>query len=278
MSSKVPNPIPDITFGLYLIPPERAKQVVLTALSVGYRSFDSASFYGNEREVGEAFEEWIAAPANSRSSLHIMSKVWNDDLVQGDEAVLNSFEASLSLLKCDYFDVFLIHWPVPGHHIQAYKCLANHVVPGRARSLGVSNYSPDDFTALISSLPPDLPKPVLNQFEINPFVYRPAWIEFFQEKNVKVLGFKPLTRGKEMANEQVLTAADACKCEPANVLINYVLSKNCGVIVKSENATRMESNMKLVCAWEFATLDSLTTAEELENRRLREEATKNQYI
>lgn len=81
-----------------------------------------------------------------------------------------------------------------------------------------------------------------------------------------------------MANEQVLTAVDACECEPANVLINYVLSKNCRVIVKSENATRMESNMKFVCAWEFETLDFLTTAEELENRRLREEATKNQYI
>ncbi|GMH96474.1 hypothetical protein TrST_g12584 [Triparma strigata] len=271
--------VPDLTFGLYLIPPERAKATILTALEVGYRSFDSASLYGNEKEVGDAFEEWLRT--NERSSLCIMSKVWNSELPKGDDAVLSSFQTSLDHLKCGYLDVFLIHWPVPNFHIPAYKCLGETVLQnGKCRHLGVSNYSPEDYRCLIDSLPPAFPKPVLNQFEINPFVYRPAWIEFFQGQGVKCLGFKPLTRGKEMANELLLKAAEDCSCTAANVLINYVLSKGCGVIVKSENKSRMEGNMKLLSnnnPFSFSALDVLTTEEELENRRIREEATKNQH-
>mmetsp|Transcript_15193 Transcript_15193/g.28329 ORF Transcript_15193/g.28329 Transcript_15193/m.28329 type:complete len:85 (-) Transcript_15193:11-265(-) len=83
-----------------------------------------------------------------------------------------------------------------------------------------------------------------------------------------------------MGNELLLKAAEDCSCTAANVLINYVLSKGCGVIVKSENKLRMEGNMKLLSnnnPFSFSALDVLTTEEELENRRIREEATKNQH-
>ena len=96
-----------------------AKDCVADALSVGYRSLECAEFYGNEAQVGQA----IAESGIDRKDLFLCSKVWTTTIEKGPEAICAQLEKTLADLRTDYLDLYLIHWPVPGHHIAAYKQL-----------------------------------------------------------------------------------------------------------------------------------------------------------
>ena len=104
--------MPTLGYGLYQIPASEAKEATLRALALGYRHLDSASFYGNEREVGEA----IAESGVPRSELFIATKVWTDCFNKAKESILHSLE----LLQLDYVDCAYVHWPAPGHR-SAYE-------------------------------------------------------------------------------------------------------------------------------------------------------------
>ena len=87
--SLAPIPVPRMGFGLYLVEPEKTFACVTSALNAGYRHFDSASFYKNEAQAGDAFEAWLASDAenNKRSDLFIVGKVWTTEIVAGADAV-----------------------------------------------------------------------------------------------------------------------------------------------------------------------------------------------
>ena len=128
--------IPQLVFGLYQVATKECEEVVINAIKAGYRHLDCASFYQNEAAVGRA----IAKCGVSRSELFICSKVWNDAQKEGRMGVRRSFEQSLRDLNCEYLDLYLIHWPVPGCHTESYKELELLHREGKVRSIGLSNY------------------------------------------------------------------------------------------------------------------------------------------
>ncbi len=97
--------LPAVGYGTYLSTDGNGKQVILTALEAGYRYLDTASFYGNEGEIGEA----VAESQIPREELFLASKVWKDEM--GYEQTKAAFERSLERLKTDYLDLYLVHWP-----------------------------------------------------------------------------------------------------------------------------------------------------------------------
>ena len=101
------------TFGSDHVSAAEIAEVVKDAAAVGYRHFDCASVYGNEAEIGVAFEE-ILRGGIKREELWITSKLWNDK--HGEDDVIASCRQSLSDLRLDYLDLYLVHWPFPNFH------------------------------------------------------------------------------------------------------------------------------------------------------------------
>ena len=132
--------IPQLAFGLYKVPASaEGEQIILDAIHAGYRHFDTASFYRNEGTLGRALKK----SGLSRECFFITSKVWNDAQTKGRTAVCKSVEESLKALDFGgYFDLFLIHWPVPGRYVETYKELEMLHNEGKIHNLGLSNFSP----------------------------------------------------------------------------------------------------------------------------------------
>eukprot|EP00434_Breviolum_minutum_P029715 symbB.v1.2.026270.t1/scaffold2600.1/size76924/1 len=145
-----------LALGLYNVPRKQVQAVVDAGLSVGMRHFDSASFYNNEVECGQALRSWIAA-GHDRSELFVTTKVWTTDLCDAAAAV-RSAEISIDELDIGAVDLVMVHWPMPQKHVEAYLALESLVKTGRAKGLGISNYSPADYEELmkVASIEPPL--------------------------------------------------------------------------------------------------------------------------
>src|ERR1700754_3339887 len=100
--------IPQLGFGVFLVPPGETTEATLKALETGYRHIDTAAAYRNEAEVGSA----LRASGVPRDEVFITTKCWNDD--QGFEQAKAACRASLDRLEMDHLDLYLIHWPAPG--------------------------------------------------------------------------------------------------------------------------------------------------------------------
>ena len=128
--------IPRLGLGVYQSPPGQAtRRAVKYALEIGYRHIDTAQLYGNEADVGNALRE----SGIKREEVFITTKVWNS--YQGYDSTLQACEQSLRRLGMTYVDLYLIHWPVQGMSLDTWRAMVQLLQTGKARSVGVSNYT-----------------------------------------------------------------------------------------------------------------------------------------
>ncbi len=138
--------IPLLGLGVYQIPSgQPTVQAVLWALEAGYRHIDTASFYGNEVDVGVA----IRQSGIPRSEIFVTTKLWPTDYFRAEAAC----RSSLSKLGLDYLDLYLLHWPSPIGKRQAWAALEKLHRDGICRAIGVSNYARADLLKLNAPLP-----------------------------------------------------------------------------------------------------------------------------
>ena len=234
-------------------------ECVATALKLGYRFLDCAEFYANEKAVGEG----IAKSGVPRDQLFLASKVWTTTIHKGPEAVQAQLEKTLADLGTDYIDLYAIHWPVPGKHVEAYKQLEKAQAAGQIRSLGISNYAVEDYQELFAN--GAIVKPVINQIEINPFLYRKNTIDFFTAEGVKMQSYRTLRDGKAFEDPTVVALASKYAKTAAQVLMRWCVQHGFIAIPKSTKEARMLENLALfdfeLDAPDMATLDGLTTPE-----------------
>jgi diketogulonate reductase-like aldo/keto reductase len=233
-----------------------ARACVAEALAVGYRFLDCAQFYGNEAQVGEA----IVDSGVPRSELYLASKVWTDNIFRGREAVRAQVVRTLRDLGTDYLDLYCVHWPVPGKHVDAYLELEACQRDGLIRSLGVSNYALEDYAELMARA---TVKPAINQIEVNPFLYRRRTLAAFEAEGVKIQAYRALRDGKAFADPTLLAIARAHGRSAAQVLGRWCVQKGCIYMSKSVKRERMVENAQVfdfaLSAEEVAALDALTT-------------------
>lgn len=233
-----------------------AEECVSDALSVGYRFLECAEFYGNESEVGKA----IKSSGVPREELFICSKVWTTTIEKGPEAIRAQLEKTLSDLGTDYVDLYLIHWPVPGKHVEAYKTLEILQEEGKIKHIGVSNYAVEDYQELFAE--GIKVKPAVNQIEINPFLYRKNTIEFFKKEGVVLQSYRSLRDGKAFDDPTVIEIAKSHGKSSAQILGRWCVQKGFVYMPKSVKKERMVENAQVfdfeLSEGEMDKLDALT--------------------
>ncbi|MGE5305402.1 MAG: aldo/keto reductase [Alphaproteobacteria bacterium] len=168
---------------------------VLAALEAGYRHIDTAAAYDNEESVGAA----IRASALRREDIFVTTKLWNDDHRDPERAL----DASLRKLRTDYVDLYLIHFPVPERR-KSWRALEALQRQGKARSIGVSNYTIRHLTELLAEAGT---VPAVNQVEFHPYLYQRDLLEFCVGKGIVIEAYSPLTHGKRLDDPRLVAIA-----------------------------------------------------------------------
>ena len=256
------NGIPMVAFGTAKLG-DKTEEYVLEAIEAGYRHFDCARYYGNEKLVGRA----LIKSGIPRSSIFICSKVWTESIA--NQTVDDSLRATLEDLQLDYLDLYLVHWPVPnGYHVKAWKELIRLRDMGLIRSIGVSNYTIEDIEELREA---GLEFPACNKLEVSPFLYRRKTIEYLQSHGIHVTSYRSLHKGKQgsLNHPIVVRIAYEHHVSAAQVLLRWCVQKKITPIPGSRDPDRMRSNLKIF-DWtlddqDIHLLDQLTSFETIED-------------
>jgi alcohol dehydrogenase (NADP+) len=195
------------TFGSDHVSAAEIAEAVKGAATAGYRHFDCASVYGNEAEIGAAFEE-IFRRGIGRENLWITSKLWNDK--HGEEDVIASCRQSLADLHLDYLDLYLVHWPFPNFHppgcdvssrspgarpyihensMKTWRKMEELVDMGLVRHIGTSNMTIPKLRLLLRDA---RIKPAVNEMELHPHFQQPELFQFVLDNGIQPVGYCPI--------------------------------------------------------------------------------------
>jgi 2,5-diketo-D-gluconate reductase A len=231
--------IPQLGFGVFLVPPEETQQAVTEALKAGYRLIDTAQGYGNEEGVGAA----IAESDVPRDELFITTKLTNSE--QGYDTTLTAFDGSMEKLGIDVLDLFLIHWPQPmfDQYVDTWRAFEKLLADGRVRSIGVSNFEIPHLQRLMSET--DV-VPTVNQIELHPQFPQDELREFHAEHGILTESWGPLGQGKGLLEDpNIVEVARRKERTPAQVVLRWHVQLGCIVIPKSVNPDRIQENIDL---------------------------------
>jgi diketogulonate reductase-like aldo/keto reductase len=206
---------------------------VTEALRLGIRLIDTASLYGNEREVGLAVRE-SGVP---RDDVFVTTKVASKD--QGVRATVDACEASLRRLGLSVVDLYLIHWPSRRRRLDAWKAMERLLGLGKVRSIGVSNYMVRHLDEIREA---GGATPAVNQIELSPFLRQADVVDACVARGIAVEAYSPLTRGRRLDDPTVRRIAAACGRSPAQVLLRWSLRHGFIPIPKSERPERIREN------------------------------------
>ena len=229
--------MPVLGYGVYQVTPEECERCVSDAISVGYRSIDTAQAYHNEEGVGNA----ISKSGVPREELFITTKVWISNA--GYEKAKASIDESLRKLKSDYIDLLLIHQPF-GDYYGTYRAMEEAYKAGKLRAIGVSNFYPDRFVDLAEFCEIT---PAVNQVETNPFHQQIEAETFMKGKGVQIESWAPFAEGKNdlFRNETLAAIADKYHKSIAQVVLRWLIQRNVVVIPKSIRKERIVENFNV---------------------------------
>lgn len=217
---------------------EELEDAVKYAIEAGYRKFDTAQFYNNEKELGEA----IRKTGIKREEVFITTKIWNTK--QGYNSTRKSFEESLEKFNMDYVDLLLIHWPgqKKERYLDTYRALENICQSKKAKSIGLSNFEIKHLKDIFAHCNI---APVVNQIERHPNLLRNELVDFCKKHNIVLEAWSPLGRGKLFNNDVILDIAKKYNKTPAQIILRWNIESNIAVIPKSVNKDRIEENINV---------------------------------
>lgn len=261
--------LPAIGLGTWKSAPGEVKKAVIHALESGYRHIDCAAIYGNETEIGEAFNAVFSKGSIKREDVFITSKLWNNAHLAND--VQPAIEKTLADLQLDYLDLYLIHWPVafkPGVMmpssnddyltpqeapiIDTWNAMIALKEKGLAKHIGVSNFS---VTKLENLLSQTSVVPEMNQVELQPLLQQNELLDYCTKKGILLTAYSPLgsgdrSEGMKQENEPnmfeipaIQSIAQKHNITAGQVLIHFSVNRGTAVIPKSTNPGRIEENL-----------------------------------
>ncbi|KAK6350423.1 hypothetical protein TWF718_003615 [Orbilia javanica] len=252
--------IPRIGYGVYKSTDCRA--AVLTALSMGYRHIDTAQFYKNEAEVGEA----IKISGISRKEIYVVTKI-QYPVENSVEKTLESIRESVQRIdpgeedRKGYVDLFLVHTPASGREGREvlWRALELLKMEGGTVDIGVSNYGIEHLFQMetYTSI-----NPVCNQIEVHPFCQQREVIDLCKSKGIAITAYAPIARNTRSENPTLVTIGEKHGRHPTQVMIKWSLQKGYFPLPKSDNPDRMRANMDMD-GWEL-TEEEMTEIERLD--------------
>jgi 2,5-diketo-D-gluconate reductase A len=230
--------IPQLGFGVFQIKPRDTVEAVSTALEIGYRHFDTAEMYGNEKEVGQA----IARSGIDRSEVFVTSKLNNNQHTFDD--ALRAFDQTLVALDMEHIDLFLIHWPLPtvSDFVERWRALERVYGEGRARSIGVSNFEDHHLQRLFEETEI---VPAVNQIEVHPYFAQNELLAFDAEHGIATEPWAPLVQGAVLDDETVLDVARDSGKTAAQVVLRWHVQRGSIVFPKSVTPQRIQENFEI---------------------------------
>lgn len=236
--------MPEIGFGTARVGQEEGVSILSNAIQTGYRHIDTASFYGNEVEVGQA----VARSGLAREEFFITTKAWRTEL--GYDNVLRAFEVSCKRLGMDQVDLYLLHWPKPSDDYEDWKRLdreswkaAEYIYEqGGARAIGVSNFLTHHLENLFVRANV---APMVNQIEFHPGYTQWDAVQFSQANHIQMQAWSPLGRQRMAEDPLLRELAAKYGVSTSQICIKFALQ--CGVVPlpKSSVPQRMAENMAM---------------------------------
>jgi alcohol dehydrogenase (NADP+) len=256
--------IPAVGFGTLI--PDASVTLTATrdALEAGFRHFDCAERYGNEREVGRALQAGLTAGGIAREDIFVTTKLWNSN--HRPERVEPAFQASLDRLGFKYLDLYLIHTPFafrPGDDqdprdqngnliydhgvtlLDTWRAMESLVDHGKCRAIGLSDISLNELKPIYESA---RLKPAVVQVEAHPYLPETELLEFCKEKDIVFLAFAPLGHGMRPGPlEDPVVSAIAARVgkTPAQVLLAWAVQRGTALLTTPRSAARARENFDL---------------------------------
>jgi alcohol dehydrogenase (NADP+) len=258
--------IPALGFGTLIPDPAVTISATRDALAAGFRHFDCAERYGNEREVGIALHDGLAANAKTitRQDIFVTTKLWNSN--HRPDRVEPAFEASLARLQLTYLDLYLIHTPFafqPGDNqdprdtdgnviydsettlLDTWRALETLVDHGKCRAIGLSDVTLDKLKDVYESA---RIKPAVVQVESHPYLPETELLQYCKDHGIVLLAFAPLGHGMTpgLIEDPVIAAVAArVKKTPAQVLLAWAVQRGTALLTTPKSAARAKENFDI---------------------------------
>jgi alcohol dehydrogenase (NADP+) len=256
--------MPALGFGTLIPDAVLTRTATREALDAGFRHFDCAERYRNEREVGEALQAGLAANGITRDNIFVTTKLWNSN--HRPERVEPAFEASLDRLRLKYLDLYLIHTPYafqPGDEqdprdqkgnvlydngvtlLDTWRAMESLVDHGRCRAIGLSDISLNELLPIYESA---RIKPAVVEVESHPYLPETDLMEFCKEKGIVLLAFAPLGHGLKpgLLGDPVISAiAVQVGKTPAQVLLAWAVRRGTALLTTPTTAARARENFHI---------------------------------
>ena len=231
--------IPAVGLGTFQIRGGVGVDQVLTAIQDGYRLLDTSTNYDSEGVVGEA----IRRSGLPRSEFFVTTKL--PGKYHAYEDTLMMIQESLFRMGLDYFDLYLIHWPLPkrGLYVEAWQALVRAQKLGLIRSIGVSNFEPEHLDKIIEETGVT---PAVNQIEIHPYWVQERMLKANKERGILTEAWSPLGRGNDALKETVIAElAEKHGKTPAQIILRWHAERCILPIPKSRNLIHQRENLAI---------------------------------
>lgn len=229
--------IPQIGLGLWKVSEEEFNTSFDAAIASGYRHFDTAQVYGNEKFLGEAWQR----NQLRREDLFITTKIRVENITVG--RTTSSFEESLEKLQTDYVDLILLHFPVPLRRKKAWKALEELKAADKAKSIGVSNYTIKHLEEMKEYA---TEMPAVNQVELHVFLQQPELVEYCRQHNIVVEAYSPLAHARAGAEDPVLQEIGNKHGKSfAQIMLRWCIQQGFVVLPKSVTPSRIKENAEI---------------------------------
>lgn len=233
--------MPKIGFGTWQIfDTKGGADIVAQAIRAGYRHLDTASLYGSEGSVGEA---WVGSGL-PREDFFITSKIWKDDLSATKARA--SLKKSLRLTRTEYLDLLLIHWPRRNAHdadwrqrlAETWHAMIDFRREGLVKSIGVANFLPHHFSALDSDV-----VPCCDQIEFHVGYRQQEAVDYCNEHGIQVVAWASIGKAVLLQHPLVWELAHKYTRTPAQICLRFCLDQGIVPLVKSSDPARMRENL-----------------------------------